>query len=269
MWGLKSGLTTCAPSRTSSGTERFYSKTPMCLPLSSQSGPPLPAQAPTSLPSPVLPARRSLSGRAVEAEAPADHLPLRHPLGAQGAARSSRPPPTPPHPPLPTRLHGRYLSNSWSSSIAGAASGILRWCCWIGGSNPYRETCRRSRKEGTTDGRSRRRKEGGGAAAARHCPAAGRGVYVPPGGPAHRPRPRREEGGGEVRGAHLEFPELSLSAEPAGRGGVGLLSPLEAENRPWALGFSPRHLTPGDGEGGGALPVGPQITFLLRAESGL
>ena len=189
---------------------------------------------------------------------------------ATRSGRRARPaPPARLPPPLPTRLHGRYLSNSWSSSIAGAASGILRWCCWIGGSNPYRETCRRSRKEGTTDGRSRRRKEGGGAAAARHCPAAGRGVYVPPGGPAHRPRPRSEEGGGEVRVAHLEFPELSLSAEPAGRGGVGLLSPLEAENRPWALGFSPRHLTPGDGEGGGALPVGPQITFLLRAESGL
>lgn len=46
----------------------------------------------------------------------------------QGAARSSRP---------LARLLSCYLSSSWSSSIAGAASGILRWCWRTRGSAPW------------------------------------------------------------------------------------------------------------------------------------
>lgn len=82
-----------------------------------------------------------------------------------------------------------FLSSSWSSSMAGAASGILRWCWRTGRSSPYRETCERSRKEGTADGKSGRRKEGGGAAAAPQGPSTGRGLEAQPRIPAHRPRP--------------------------------------------------------------------------------
>lgn len=58
-------------------------------------------------------------------------------------------------------------------------------------------------------------------------------------------------------------PGASPSAELAGTDGVGLPSHLKVETRLWAFGFSPWHLPPGDGEGGGALPAAPKSSFFL------
>jgi hypothetical protein len=133
-------------------------------------------------------------------------------------------------PPRFALLLGRYLSSSWSSSIAGVVSRILRWCWRTEGSAPYRETCGLSRKEETTDGRSGERKEQGGAAAAAAQPSWRAGpVQAPP----PRPRPRRGEGA-RGRAAHLEFAQ---QARPTEAEGPALASTV-AQTGPWALGFS-------------------------------
>lgn len=144
-WGLNSALTTRLPSLVSSAlsvsTQAIQLTPPPPLPNPGPRSPPWRAhRAPSS---PVLPVRPSLPGRAAEAEALASRR-----LPGPGNARSSRPP----HP------LGRYLSSSWSSSMAGAASGILRWRGRAGGSAPCLEACGRGRQagrqEGRTDGRS-------------------------------------------------------------------------------------------------------------------
>lgn len=124
------------------------------------SSPPFPVGAPSPrsgahfslLPCPPSQALAAGPDRAAEAEAPIGHRPLGHPLPAQGAACSSRPPPP------PTRLHGRYLSSSWSSSIAGRLPGSSGGA---GGSEALTHTAKRAgeagrkerRTEGAEDGR--------------------------------------------------------------------------------------------------------------------
>lgn len=203
-WGLNSALTTRLPSLVSSAlsvSTQAIQLPPQPLPNPGPRSPPWCAhRAPSS---PVLPVRPSLPGQAAEAEAPATRR-----LPGPGTARSSRLPPR--NPP------GRYLSSSWSSSMAGAASGMLRWRGPAGGSAPCLEACGRGRQEGRKDRRKEcGRKEGGGAAAARQGPAAGRGVEAPPLAPAPAPPPAR---GGR-------WPSLSGSPEvlrePSPRTGGG------------------------------------------------
>ena len=204
-WGLNSALTTRLPSLVSSAlsvpTQAIQLTPPPPLPNPGPRSPPWRAhRAPSS---PVLPVRPSLPGRAAEAEALASRR-----LPGPGNARSSRPP----HP------LGRYLSSSWSSSLAGAASGILRWRGRAGGSAPCLEACGRGRQAAGRKDRRKKggRKEGGGAAAARQGPAAGRGVKAPPLAAAPAPPPAR---GGR-------WPSLSGSPEllskPAPRTGGGI-----------------------------------------------
>lgn len=221
-WGLKLWSHNLSSLRGISCTERLYSNTSTSPPLSSQSGPLSPPRRPLlSPPLPSQPGPRQ-PGRAAEAEASAGRRPLGHRLPVQGAARSSRPPPRP----LPLQLLVLFHRG-------GAASGILRWCWRTGGSAPYHETCGQSRKEGTTDGRSRGRKDGGGAAAARRGPATGRGGAAPPEAPPTGPAPgARRAGRGPSRSPGA--PAAGPPAELAGRGGPGLPPHPEAEARLWA-----------------------------------
>ena len=175
-WGLNSALTTRLPSLVSSAlsvsTQAIQLTPPPPLPNPGPRSPPWRAhRAPSS---PVLPVRPSLPGRAAEAEALASRR-----LPGPGNARSSRPP----HP------LGRYLSSSWSSSMAGAASGILRWRGRAGGSAPCLEACGRGRQAGRKEGPTEEvRTEGGGRS---RSGAAGPGCWAGREGsaPGHRPGP--------------------------------------------------------------------------------
>lgn len=247
-WAVNSGLATCLPSSISRALSASIQTIQVSRPLF-----PLPTLAPTApSSSPVLPARPSLLGRAAEAEAPAGRR-----LPGQGAARLScphSPAVTSPAPgPLPSR--GRLLG---SSGGAGPPKALPHTAKRAGAAG---------RKEGRTDGRSadgRRGEEPQRRGRAR--PLGGAWRLRP--GPAHPPRPRREEGV-----ARREPLTCAPRASPPGRasgemGGVRLPPRPKAGTGRWAPELSPRYLPPGAGEGGGALPVAPKLPFLERG-SGL
>lgn len=226
-WGwavreLNSGLITRVPSLISS-VLRVSTQATQVSPLPSRSGPLSPPWRP------LLPPRLS-SQPGPRCQAGPRRL---RPRSATGSRRRARPAP-------PAPLLGRYLSSSWSSSMAGATSGILRWCWRAGGAAPYLEASRRRRKEGLTGGartEGRRRSRSG---------AAGPGHWAGRGDSASEPRPRAPPParGGRRPGLSGSPALRSESARRASRetGAVGLLPRPEAETGQWAPELSPWHL---------------------------
>ncbi|EHB00461.1 40S ribosomal protein S2 [Heterocephalus glaber] len=116
-----------------------------------------------------------ISVQRIQAPAVATRLPVRPlllgPASCPSATRSPGPAQPKPSPPF-NRLR-RYLSSSWSSSIAGQLSGSLGA---VGGTEDLSHTAKRASEAG----RNYRRKKRGGAAMAPPGPEEERGFEAPP-----------------------------------------------------------------------------------------